>query len=453
MSARGQGPLASAFPRRLVHLGLGPSGRLLVALSGGRDSVTLLHLLKFVAAVPAERLVAGHFDHDMRPDSRADAEWTVGLAYAWGVEHHVGAADTRPTSEAEARQLRYDYLYALKERTGASWILTAHHADDQAETVLHRALRGAGPRGLAGIREKRAPGVARPLLPFPGAWISDYARRARLSWREDPSNVSRGPARNRLRHDVLPAIEAAVAPGARKALARLGEIMAGVDESVSALADAALASLARPSPPGEIAIDREGLVSLPAAARAEVLRAAARRMGRSLDQAGTRLAVEVTSHGASGKAVDLGGGMRIGREFDLLRLTGAGAHPPDRNLCIDGPGSGSGDVRLHGRSWTACWSDAAPTSARWNACFARDGLVFPLTVRGWRPGDRIRLPYGSKKIKKLFQEARLPRSDRIRHPLVVDAGGTVVWVPRVARSTTAHPRPTEPHFHLGFDDA
>ncbi len=452
MSVPGK-PLVSSFPERIEALGTTPSDRLLVAVSGGRDSVVLLHLLRFMVGVPPDRLVVGHFDHAMRSDSRRDAEWTAGLARAWQVPVHRGAAETPPTSEAEARLQRYDFLYALRERTGARWILTAHHADDQAETVLYRAVRGGGPRGLAGIRERRAPGVARPLLPFSGSQIVEYARGARLTWREDPSNRDLGPARNRLRHGVLPAIEAHVAPGARAALARLGGLMAGVDETLSALAEAALAAIARPAPYGEVALDRAGLLSLPEGARAEVLRAAARSVGPGLDAAGTRFAVEVTSHGASGRTVDLGGGTRIGREFELVRLSGGGAPPPDRTLRIEEPGDGLGEVRLEGRSWTARWSAATPPVARWNESFAQSGLAFPLTVRGWRPGDRMRLPYGSKKLKKLFLEARLHRSDRARHPLVVDGGGSIVWVPSVARGAAARPLPSEPQFYLGFDDA
>ena len=449
--------LAAALPARLSELGIGPEARAVVAVSGGRDSVALLHLLRFSSAMDPGRLRVAHFDHRMRPCSRGDADWVRGLSRAWGLQATIGRADRAPTSEAEARSARYTFLHETRAAHGAAWILTAHHADDQAETVLFRALRGTGVRGLAGIRERRAPGVARPLLPYARDEIVEYARIVGLTFREDPTNRDVGLARNRIRHQILPRIERHVAPGARTALVRLAQVMEGVDESVGALAEHAMESLTREARNRERVLDRAGLLALPESARGHVLRAAARSVGVALDHAGTRLALQVTSLGASGKSVDLGSGLILVREFDLVRIrrVAGGSEARDgasRCFRIAGPGEGSGSIVLDGRSWAVRWSASAPVDARWRERFVVEQLAFPLTIRGWRPGDRMLLSYGTKKLKKLFREARLPRTDRHRQPLVVDRNGEVVWVPAVARSHGIGTGTGSAGFRLGFQD-
>ncbi|HEX8392306.1 MAG TPA: tRNA lysidine(34) synthetase TilS, partial [Longimicrobium sp.] len=216
--------LTDRFRRELDALGLrGTGAHVLVALSGGMDSVTLLHLLRFAADDGALRVSAAHFDHAMRPGSDADARWVAGLCRAWGVPLRSARADSAPTSEAEARDARYRFLRAAQADVGATHLATAHHADDQAETVLFRVLRGTGLRGLAGIPAADGTGLVRPLLPFWRAELRAYARAAGLRWRTDPSNAGLDPARNRLRHRVLPQAER-VAPGARRALVRLAAL-------------------------------------------------------------------------------------------------------------------------------------------------------------------------------------------------------------------------------------
>src|SRR5690606_8586295 len=141
---------------------LGVHQRVVVALSGGLDSVVLLHLLRFGTA---RTVCAAHFDHAMRSDSGADALWVSGLCRAWGVPLAAARAEDPPRSEAAARELRYAFLHAAAERFAADALATAHHADDQAETVLFRLARGTGLAGLAGIPARRGI-IARPLLAF-----------------------------------------------------------------------------------------------------------------------------------------------------------------------------------------------------------------------------------------------------------------------------------------------
>src|SRR5690606_39531002 len=146
---------------------------------------------------------AAHFDHGMRPGSAADAEWVAGLCEAWRVPLERERAASPPRSQAEARAARDRLLQHAAARVGADRIATAHHADDQAETVQNRSIRGTGLRGLAGIPERRGR-IVRPLLPFRRAELEAYARAAGLRHRADPPNYPLSYARHPLRHEVRP---------------------------------------------------------------------------------------------------------------------------------------------------------------------------------------------------------------------------------------------------------
>src|SRR5215213_7551113 len=243
-----------------------PGAHLLAAVSGGADSVVLLHLLRFELGAA---VTAAHFDHTMRPGSAADAAWVKGLCAAWGVPLVGVRAERPPRSEAEAREARYAFLEEARERAGAEWIATAHHADDQAETVLFRVLRGTGVAGLAGIPEiDQAAGIVRPLLPFWRAELRRYARAHRLRWREDATNLVADPARNRIRLELLPRIEKTVAPGARRALVRLAALAREEEGAWERLLEAEMDALAREED-GAVLLVRERLAGYdsPVAAR------------------------------------------------------------------------------------------------------------------------------------------------------------------------------------------
>ncbi|HEU0013426.1 MAG TPA: tRNA lysidine(34) synthetase TilS, partial [Longimicrobium sp.] len=230
------------FRQNLEALGLtGTDARVLVAVSGGCDSVALLHLLRFGAGPGGPRMLAAHFDHAMRPGSDADARWVAGLCRGWEVPLHAARAETAPATEAEAREARYAFLLRAKEAAGATHVATAHHADDQAETVLFRVLRGTGVAGLAGIPARDGRGIVRPLLPFWRNEVRAYARIHRLRWRTDPTNALLDPARNRIRHELLPLAEAHVAAGARRSLVRLAALAAEEEQAWGARVHAALA--------------------------------------------------------------------------------------------------------------------------------------------------------------------------------------------------------------------
>ena len=419
--------------RRLFNTG----ERVVVAVSGGADSTALLYLLRFAPGLPALDLVAAHFDHRMRPDSASDVAWLRGLTRAWGVGFQCGEASVEFTGEEEARDARYAFLEAVAARTGASKIATGHHEDDQAETVLFRIARGTGLAGLSGIPETREPGIVRPMLPFRRGEIETFLAAHRLVTRNDESNLDLRFARNVLRHQVIPLMEQHVAPGVTSSLVRLARLAGQEEEGWRCVVPELLDRLVQSRENGVLSVDRSALLAYHSVVQARLLRAAIERFGVRLDEAGTRAVLEFARAGASGRSIRLQGALVLRRSFDELFLSEKPVREEHRPLAIQEPGSGSGRFVVGGRHMTAAWSIGPPPEGRWVERFSLSQLEFPASFREWSPGDRMRLPYGSKKLKKVFAEARVPAHERIRRPVLVDGGGSVLWIPGVMRSCVA----------------
>ena len=424
---------------------------LLVALSGGLDSLVLLHLLRFGTECQEGGVHAVHFDHRMRVESGADADWVKGLCRAWQIPFHCGRAESVPGSEDAAREMRYEYLLEVKDRLGASWLLTAHHEDDQAETVLFRAFRGTGLRGLAGIPPRRPPGIFRPLLPFSREMLEAYASRHRIRPRQDASNEKLTIPRNFLRHRLLPLAEEKVAPGARRALVRLARLARENEEAWESLLPGILAELVEETERGMVVV-RSALLAYHPAVQGRVMRALLRTVGMTLDEAGTRRLLEFTRTGSSGRVHELPGGLRLSREFDSFLLDSRGENAEEQPLLIPGPEPGSGEASVGGKRMTVSWGGALNVEGFRGVFLAASELRFPLRIRGWIPGDRVALPQGGKKLKKLFREAGIPAGIRKQVPVLVDAGGRVLWVGGVAVSALVRAGSQEIPFFIGIRD-
>lgn len=402
----------------------------MVAVSGGLDSCVLLHLLRFEAPEALD-LVVAHYDHALRAESSDDAAWVRGVCRAWAVPLRTERAGRAPESEDSARRARYAFLERVRTEESATRVMVGHHADDQAETVLFRVLRGTGLGGLAAIPRARPPGVFRPLLDFWREELEAYARAVGLRWREDPSNDELGYARNAVRHELLPLAERLVAPGARRALVRLAQLAAENEAAWHGELNRTLGVLGIETHAGQVSFDRSALGQSPAPMRARIVRALAQRAGLTLDEARTRAAVEFCATGRSGTGIDLGGGRVLRRELGRLVLGPPPRRGANEPLRIGDVGPGSGHALVGGRRVRVSWGSPAAEAHEHVTCLE---ARLPLVVRARLDGDRIRLPGGSRKLKKLFLQARIPPEARARVPVVTDAAGDVVWIPGLARA-------------------
>jgi len=420
----------TTFSEHLERRGLIARGaRVAVAVSGGRDSVALLHLLVGLRREWPLDLIAVHLDHRMRVGSEADASWVAGLCRAWSVPLVAACARLAPRSEAEARALRYDLFRSVARICRVAAVTTAHHADDQAETVLMRIARGTGVRGLRGIAERRGR-LVRPLLVFDRSAIDEYLAREGLRWREDASNADPRFTRNRVRATLMPALGREAA-GALAALAGRADSL----EASRRARPADAAAIARPTERG-FAIARAPLLGYDPAARARLLRELCSRLGVVPTRPATEAAVAFMERGVSGSGLDLGGGVRLGRELSELRLERDRQDPPeDEPLRIETT-AGRGRVVVGGRALAVEWAPASGEPAVGSPAGtppSTDTVVvgtagLPLELRPWQPGDRMRLRAGSRKLKKLFNDWRIERPERARLPVLADASGRILWV-------------------------
>lgn len=397
-------------------------------MSGGGDSHALLRLLADLRAARGFDLYAAHFDHGLREGSRREARRVADMARAAGVPCRVVRAAGLEGGQEAWRVARYRFLDREADRIGADRIALAHQADDQIETVLFRLLRGTGVRGLRGIPVRRGRYV-RPLLGFRREELRTELIRRGLGWIEDDSNLDARFARPRIRHGLLPALRVA-GEGAETVLAGLALDASTVDRGLDRLASRKLREAREQGTDGlpGAQIARPGAADYDRAVLARILRKLARERGFRLSRGGTRSGVEFIRRGRSGGSVDVGGGLRLRREFDRLVLAPVSPPPEDRELVIASTASGSGTVELDGASYAVSWGREGGEPGGWRAEIDASRVRFPLRVRGPRPGDRIRMHGGSRKVKKLLNERRVPLSERGRVPVLEGADGRILWV-------------------------
>jgi tRNA(Ile)-lysidine synthase len=299
-----------------------------VAVSGGADSLALLHALRVLAGPRGWRLAVLTVDHGLRPGSAADAAFVADHVKALGLPARVltlTPADLAPHRaagpEGAARAARYAALWPAADGLGCPWLATGHTLDDQAETVLLQLLRGAGPDGLAGM-SARSGQLLRPLLGVRRSDTRACCAAIGLQWREDPTNAGDGPLRNRVRHHLLPLLED-LRPGATQALARTAALVADDRDWLAPLVATALAGVERGGAPtteggGAARLDAVALAALPVGLGRRVVREAARRAGIAIPDAAATDRVLGLAGAAGGGATAWPGGVATRAGTTLL---------------------------------------------------------------------------------------------------------------------------------------
>lgn len=414
------------------HSMTAPGDRILVGVSGGPDSMALLHALRELEY----NVSVAHLDHGTRDGAsaedaafvRAHAESIHCPFYCEQVDVGKRARENHESFEASARNLRYDFFARVAREQECMAVATGHHADDQAETVLLRLARGTSPQGIAGIPSVRPLGtvrVIRPLIACARADVMAYLSESHIPFREDATNEDVSIPRNRVRHRLLPSLERDFNPKIRDALVRLADL-AREDERVVEAATARFAkicltdnSIARCSfGEGPVALQRRVIVSF------------ARDLGVAIPFERVEAAREFVLRGKTGARLDLGEGVTIVNTKESTCMFQASETVTER-VMIDVPGFGDAlgkrfDVRL---------KQDAPIEPLREYCTAKrqvfdgEAIGSSLTVRSRKPGDRF-TPLGmrgERKLQDYFVDAGVPQGDRDRVP-VVETGGRIAWI-------------------------
>jgi tRNA(Ile)-lysidine synthase len=441
------------------------------AVSGGPDSMALLHLLKTMAQEEPFRIVVAHVNHQFRgAESDAEAEMVRTVAADWGLPFESASinvpaymADTGMNKQAAAREKRYQFLKETAHRHACPLVVLGHHAGDQAETVLMRIIRGTGVGGLSGIpfrRREEDLELIRPLLRIYKSELLAYCKRNEVPFAFDSSNADRHYFRNAVRLDLLPILEQ-YNPQLQSSLIRLAD-MAGADDDYME-AEALKIFRNETVEAGEgFRLARERFCSLHVALQRRLIKLILSYCANPRQTVDFRHIEEIISAVSTEKPAvarfDIGDGWVLSREYDEVYI---GPSLPEANSYRYDVRESTGEVVIEGTGDKLVFRRIkgpcpAIAGSRKDACFDEELLAFPLSVRSRIPGD-VLLPYGlngSKKVQDMFVDAKVPRSRRDLLPLLVDAHGQVLWIPGMRRSrhalVTAN---TESAIHVTFIEA
>ena len=403
------------------------SGRsVLYALSGGVDSVVLLHLL-LQCGVP---VVAAHVEHGIRAErSMEDCAFVQALCEKWNVRlvtAHIDVPGAALASgrglEETAREMRYAFLRQQKEKLGLDLIATAHHMNDQAETLLMHIIGGTSPAGLSGMRQEQN-GLIRPLLGFTGEQIEAYARQHDLNWVQDETNADTAYTRNYIRHRVVPELEQ-VNPRAVAALGRLAELAAVQNDYLAQQAEALLKERMTGTVLRDIRDVHEGLWGV-------VLHAYLVRCGVEEPEQKHVARLQDLLHGRTGRRASIGGRI-FERDAEGIRL--ATEHPEGcwpLHLGVNDTPLGRFVLKKTDIPSTL---DLGRNTQVLDAGKAGENIM----VRTKRSGDRVQLlgSSGSRLVSDVMTDRKIPRSLRGSVPLIV-CGETIAWIAGIAPCRTS----------------
>lgn len=427
-----------------------------VAVSGGPDSVALLHLLFVLAERHSWRLSVAHVNHGFRgEESDAEAEFVRELAASLKLPFYLKELDmpgylasTKANGQSAARALRYAFLREAAIDAGARRIALAHHADDQAETVLMRLLRGTGPSGLAGIPLRRMEPegleLVRPLLRMYKAELIRYCEQHGLTFRIDSSNLQTKYFRNQIRLEILPYLSR-YRERLPEALNRLALLAAEEDDLLTRQTKALFEEYMN-AESGSVAWSAQWFGGVHVALQRRLIKLILSYLAldpESIDYDQIeQLRKAILQPKAGSVRLDIDSRLTLRREYDRVVIHRM-VLPPAPYAYDVSEGQSELFIPETGARMVFRWLEPQEPMPRnlgvREAVFDAMDMSFPLTVRSRRSGDRMS-PLGlngSKKVKDIFIDAKIPPYLRERTPVVTDAEGHILWLPGVRRSALA----------------
>jgi tRNA(Ile)-lysidine synthase len=449
------------------HRMLDPKDNVLVGVSGGADSVALLHLMAALMPVMDLRLGVAHLNHGLRADaSDREAGFVEQLCRKLAMPFHYEKVDLgrrRGSLEERARRARYRFYRRLLHEHGYTKLALGHQADDNAESVLLHLLRGSGIRGLSGIPPKRGPAIVRPLIETSRSQIEAYLKSHGIAHIEDASNTDMRFQRNRIRHQLMPLLQRDYNPNICAGLNRLAALCRDEQAWLQSILQPLVESVRIDSGADRLELSAHRLLDAPPAAQRRLVRMALRDWMGDLKRVGLDhidAVIDLLRTHRAGSRLNLPRQIVAERTVDGVRFVtsarrGGDIHdadsgfnytlplPPGREALLPIPEAG---CRLKFTIAPRPGIERQQRAVEHVAWFDMDSLEFPLTVRNHRPGDRLS-PFGlqgTQKVKKVFIDRKIPRGERGRVPIVAQ-GDTILWIAGIRRGSAAPVLETTQH--------
>jgi tRNA(Ile)-lysidine synthase len=428
---------------------------ILVAVSGGADSVALIHILHALAPILSVRLAIAHLNHGLRlEESERDAQFVASLAHSLKLPLFSDKIDVcayrerhKLSPEEAARNVRYNFLNQIAEKNDFTRIAVGHHLDDNAELVLMFLLRGSGPLGISGMLPVRDAKIIRPLIDIRRSEILDYLVQKKLQYVSDSTNTDRSILRNRIRHDLIPELASKYNPNIVETLNRLACLTRSEERWIETLVEPIFNSLLIKRDAEAVRLSLTSLAEFPLAARRRVLRKAIREVKGNLRRiafshidALLRLAEKIPAAGS----IDLPDGIQARCDHQTLMISKykQPIHARDRGAShmdsikyeytLNIPGAvyiKEAGVHLKFTEMNIEAVTDISGAGQQIAFFDIDKLKFPLVVRNFQPGDRF-TPLGmtgTQKLKKFFINNKVPRAKRALCPILISCG-KIIWI-------------------------
>ena len=436
--------LKAVRERRMIA----PGEKVVLGVSGGPDSMALLYLLYELRDDLGCALHIAHLDHMLRgAESKGDAVYVKEHAQKLRLPITVEAVDvqenivSKESLESGARRIRYEFYERVLRSVQADRVALGHNADDQAETVLMRLLRGSGAQGLGGIPAVRDNKFVRPLIEISRSEIEEYLQQVKLTPRQDSSNLSTGCRRNKVRLELMPVLEREYSSNIKQILRRTGDILQAEDDLLKDLASKAADSCMQSPDARTITVRVSDFRGYHLALQRRILRLAIRTLVGNLagfDYGHIGDLLNLSLYGVTGSVASLPQAVYAEKTYDQLVLR-HGYHPgmasQTFDYCVDVPGvteipdpAMRIETTVLGR---ACGEGMRPRrdGDRFREAFDRDKICGHLHLRNRRPGDRFQPlgMLGRKKLKDFLIDEKVPRAVRDDIPILTD-GNKVLWV-------------------------
>ncbi len=410
---------------------------LIVGVSGGIDSVVLLHLLNAIKSSMGLSIIIAHMNYGMRPKSDDDESFTKNLAESMAIPFestHYTPLGTTGNFQNKARKARYHFFCELAEKHHADKICVAHHADDHAETVLIRLLRGSDFEGYAGMKKQTTMyghTLIRPMLHISKEAIIAYAKEKKYAYRIDVSNEGDDYLRNRIRHHILPFFKKEN-PSFLHQTHQFSELMHEAYTFIQTQRDMFLKSHVE-----DKRFNRKQFNKLSDIVKRSVLQKMVRDLSDNtydLSHVKTNQAIDMIEKDTPHLHFQIEDDIYMHKSYDDIWFDHTIDEPADYLFKMEKPGTcdlpgphslilSENQVEERGKTYKLWYNDF--------------DSVFPVTIRNRRDGDRIRYPFGTKKVKDVFIDKKIPMKERNRLPVVLDKTGTILFIPGIyAKKTT-----------------